>query len=72
MVLLVFLIQHNDYVPGKKQGLGKASLSKLLLTESALTAQGSAFEHTRVKDYLQKSIQIFALFPKLLIISPMG
>lgn len=64
-------MQHNDYVPGKNQGLGKTSLSKLLLTESALTAQGKAFEHTRVKDYLQKSTQIFALFPKPMVISPM-
>lgn len=59
-------IQHNDDLPGKHERLGKGSLSKLQLAEPALTA----FEHTHVKDYLQKPIQLSAWFPKPLVISP--
>lgn len=55
---------------GKHQYLKKGSLSKLRLAEPALTAQGSAFAHTYVKDCLQKPIQLSDWFPKLLVISP--
>lgn len=54
--MLASLIQHNDDLPGKQQCL--QLLSKLQLTEPALTARGSAFEHIYVKDYLQKKIQL--------------
>lgn len=69
-VLLAFLKERNDDILGKHQCMGTGSLSKLHLAESALTAQGSAFEHTNGKDCLRKPIQLFAWFSKPLANTP--
>lgn len=69
-VLLAFLTGHHEALLEKHQCMGRGLSSKLQLTESTLTTQGSAFEHTNGKDCLQKPIRMFARFSKPLTNTP--